>query len=308
MNPGPANRFRPNLEELEDRSLPSVSVAFTQADGTLTLHCDSRFNRIFLGNDGAGHITGFVDGTGALNGGPGFFDAAYVTISGDGGRYQVDYGQLGDQIRPFGLFVNSGVTTDFTADMGGHAIRSALGLTALGGPGHNTFSVNAAGVNLLGGGFFSLWLGSGAGGDNAVSVNYSGVKSKFARLEVFAFAGKGSGNSISVTGTVRSDPFEAGLPAGLRDTSFLIDGGDTRATGRVNRYRMVLDSDLPLSNSGLSNSSGLPPEIFGGPGVNNAFASPNVLVLNCRLVPSVVLDASSNITPASHRVSGVFGK
>jgi hypothetical protein len=297
MNPGPASRFRPNLEVLEDRSIPSVSVAFTQTDGLLVLHCDSRSNRIFLGNDGRGHITGFVDGTGTLNGGPGFFGVAAVIIEGErGGRCQVDYGQLGDQIRPFGVYDMAG-TTDFTADMGGHAIRSDLNMTALCGPGHNTFSVNAAGVNLLGGGFFTLWLGGGAG-DDTVSVNYSGVKSKLARLDVFAFGGKGGGNYISVTGTVRSDPFEASLPAGLRDTRFLIDGGDTRATGRANRYRMVLDSDLPLSGE-----FGGPyfPEILGGPGVNNAFATPNVLVLNCRLVPSVVLDASSDIRPAGHQ-------
>jgi hypothetical protein len=302
MNPGPANRFRPNLEALEDRFLPSVSVAFSQTDGTLTLHCDSRSNRIFLGNDGAGHITGFVDGTGALNGGPGFFDVATVIITGErGGRCQVDYGQLGDQIRPFGVYAPSGVTTDFTADMGGHAIRSDLNMTAVGGPGHNTFSVNAAGVNLPAGSFH-LFLGTGAG-DDAVSVQYSGVKSKTAQLDVRAFGGKGSGNYISVTGTVRSDPAEANIPAGRRDCSFWIDGSDTRDTGRVNRYRMVLDSDLPLSSY-----YGLIPEIRGGPGVNNAFATPNVLVLNCRLVPSFVLDASSAIRPASHRVNVVFGK
>jgi hypothetical protein len=277
MNRNISSRFRPRVEALEDRELMTVGLSID--GGTLTLTPDSGFNRIFLGNDGNGHITGFTTGIGALNGGAGFSGVDQVIIEGGkGGRCEISYGQLGDQIRPFGLYEFAASTNDFTADMNGHAIKSNLFLTANGGAGHNTFSVNAAGVNLTAG-TFGVDVGGGEG-PATISVVYSGVKSKNAKLGFTTLSGRDSGNSINVNATIRSDPSEGTRPAGLRDCGFLVgDPGDRgRDTGKTNVFSVRIDSDLPLSTD-LKNPGAM---VQGGRGRNLAFITPNVTVSGCQ--------------------------
>src|SRR5262249_51734562 len=162
--------------------LMSVGVSFDGA-GNLELKPDAGDNGIFLENYGNGHVTGFLSGTGELGGEAGLFDVSQVFIEEAKGRIlTIHYDQLGDQNRPFGLYAFAAARTEFKVDMNGYAVRSDLFLTALGGAGPNTFSVNAAGVNVLGG-TFGVYVGGGEG-PATISVQYSGVKSKNAKLSI----------------------------------------------------------------------------------------------------------------------------
>jgi hypothetical protein len=262
----------------------SVQVVF--GGRTLALYPDPGFNYISLGNDGNGNITGVATGFGPFSSS----GVDQVIISAKGRHCQIVYGQSGDQIRPFSLDAEEDATIDFTVNMYGHAVRSDLFLRAFGGPGHNTFSVNAAGVNVLAG-TFGVYLVGGDGPDT-ISMLYEGVKSKNAKLDFTALSGRDGGNDITVQAAIRSDPSEDNLPAGPNDCGFLVgDPGDRgRDTGNTNLFTVRLDSDLPLS-TGSNNPGSM---VQGGRGPNLAFVTPNVTVSGCQVLPA---DAFNGLIP-----------
>jgi hypothetical protein len=108
MNRRPS-RFRPCLEELEDRSLLSLSVTF-RPTGPMTQGLsispdgDTPHQVITIFNNGYGHITG-GDESGSFNNGAGFFNVTDIDIfpaAVPGASISVYYFQQGDADNPSG--------------------------------------------------------------------------------------------------------------------------------------------------------------------------------------------------------------
>jgi hypothetical protein len=181
------------LERLDERTLPSVSVA--QSGGTLTITGDQRANTVQVQDDGtAGGLTVTVDGTGYPISGP----VTAVVINTRGGNDRVSYDLTGDYVgttRTVTVSLGNGDDT-FTADLG-HRIDAASGLTLTvdGGNGKDNLSVTGSGGGPVAG-TLSVQLRGGNGTDT-IGFNYAAEVD--ASVSITADGGNGKD---TITGTV----------------------------------------------------------------------------------------------------------
>jgi hypothetical protein len=199
-------RFVPRLEPLDDRALPSVT--FTETDGTLTILGDQRANTIVVtdtGTEDAGAIQVTADGQTYTSVGA----VTRIVITGRGGADNVTYTLTGDLSGDRAVEANLGNQHDsFTANLqGGLAGGAALSVRALGGNGHDTLTLNAAGVDVAAGATLSVDFNGGNGND-VLLTTFSGLLAGTA-----TFTSNGGNGKDSVGGRISlgtSEPDENG--------------------------------------------------------------------------------------------------
>jgi hypothetical protein len=302
-------RFRPSLEALEERSLLAVTVdyypvpAFPNYSKGFTVFIDARpsdmHNTIHIYNDGAGHITGDINGdTTLFNGADGFFAVSDIQILGGPGGASVYYFQQADQFgqgnqlyAPVGPYLHGrGVgfsfhsaplssNNTFAADFEGHAVLAGQMFfdVVVSGSGTGAISFNAQGVNIRAAAALTVDAEVGNNvvplgtGNATFAMDYSGVKG--GTLQVAA-----SGNDAqddlrldaTFLGTQPKRPYI--IPVTSRGTG--VSPGDLSLSGGPgdNSMEMLLSSPggLPLTG-----------DVYGGSGVNRCLRTSNVHSHNC---------------------------
>jgi len=173
----PDTRFRPALQSLDGRDVPSVTFAEVSSDGTLNIRTCPGEDQIALtdyGDSGSGR--GWVNAS--LNGRQEWFGGVNRIVVNDAGapaglKNQFTYTAVND--KPVGLvFYQSGDgaqagTDQFTANLKGLAAGRKMTVAALGAGGNDTLQVNAGGRYQTGSGL-NVHMTGGLGWD-AVGVN-----------------------------------------------------------------------------------------------------------------------------------------
>jgi hypothetical protein len=297
-------RFRPSLEALEERSLPSVSVS--QDGGALVIDGGNGPSAVTISiiNNGNGHITGDIideDGGRILNGGTGFFNVEFVTIYGGPKGTAIDYYQQADQVYAPGFYCTitfaGGQNTLNAALKPGVALRAgAVSFFVHDGQGSDSISVHASRVAIGPGAQLSVIAKASylPGGDSDFSMDYSGVNR--GKLTVNDDAGT-DGEAV-----MRLDASFLGSPAshgGIPGRSAVgVGPGDLTLTGGYgdNSMEMLLFSPGGLSVTG---------DVYGpGHGVNSCLRTRNVHSHNCN--PDVVFGSGKINRIVTHSVISGF--
>jgi hypothetical protein len=279
-------RYRPTVDALEDRFLPTVTVSYDAGVRRLAFYdnADQRTgepaNTIHIYNTGAGHITGDATDAGAFD----FFNVDFVSIAR--GHYAVSYFQQsdafnssGDQVKP--LLFSGDINGTFVADLQGHAVRAELAFDVQGfsdNGSRSTISFKATGVDIARGAALKVFAGFTGSGNNTFAMDYSGFNAGtlIARIDDGGSTGQdvlsldatfldaASARAIVLKGHTPGTsirPFHGAAPGDLK----LVGGqGD-------DSFRMVLfgPDGLPLSG-----------DVYGGAGVNSCFHTTNVRTHN----------------------------
>src|SRR5262249_42064587 len=124
-----ANRFRPEVQALEDRQVLSLTSTFSA--GTLTLRGDAKPDRVTVSHDDNGLVT--YSGTGlrtTMQSG-----VTRLVIDTRGGRDTVSFTQTGDLVRDFSVDVRLGDGSDaFTGVLQGDIVAGrTMSLNVQGG-------------------------------------------------------------------------------------------------------------------------------------------------------------------------------
>jgi hypothetical protein len=136
----PANRFRPEVQALEDRQVLSLTSTFSA--GTLTLRGDAKADRVTVSHDGNGLVT--YSGTGlrtTMQSG-----VTRLVIDTRGGRDTVSFTQTGNLVRDFSVDVRLGDGADaFTGVLQGDIVAGrTMSLNVQGGDESDLVTVDAS--------------------------------------------------------------------------------------------------------------------------------------------------------------------
>lgn len=165
-----SRRFIPRLVSLDERALPSVTI--TQTGSTLAITGDANANQIEITDDGTpSGITVTADGVMWSAQAP----VSAIVVSTLGGDDAVAYDLIGSLTTTRLLSVDLGIGDDtFTANLHGQKISGSstnLGITANGGKGADTLTLNANGANVAPEARMSVNF-TGGPGHNAIAFNF----------------------------------------------------------------------------------------------------------------------------------------
>jgi len=240
--------FKPRLEVLEDRQVPTVTTSFNAATGALTISGDKRANLIDIVSDGAGSIT--VTGDGVTTG-P-FFGITSLNVKAGSGNDRITYTSPGDVFNGGAFNVNidmGGGSDTFIADLGATSfnngttanfnVKGSSGADNVRITGFNggvvvdatsTLNLNIAGnggrdfidTNFTGelDGTFNYNVTGGSGKDNirAIFNSLDDTDAVAGRLNIKVKGGSGSDNYVIILN-------ESAPGAGLVTANARVDGG-----------------------------------------------------------------------------------
>lgn len=202
-----SRRFRPRLDGLADRALPSATIG--EVAGVLSVRGNADANTIAITDDGsagAGNVTVVADGTTYTSAGA----VRRIRVFSGGGADTVGYSLTSDlaagQTRS--VTINAGPGDDvYTADLlAGVATGSRLDMSVYAGGGDDTLTVTGGLVDVAAGARLNLDL-YGDGGDDQIVVDLAGLVE--GRVDVGVFGG--NGNDF-LTADLTAD---AGSPGGM---------------------------------------------------------------------------------------------
>jgi hypothetical protein len=269
------SRFRPCLDALEDRSLPSVSVSLIGGELAIDASQSTVPIRVIINNDGHGLIRGAVGGdtgdVGSFNGGLGFSNVTLVVVRGGSGGCEIDYFQAGNQVNGVGLAVVAEFgrgTNQFNAGLEGTALTNGrVGLTVAGGYGQDTINIEATGVNIGPKGGLDVSVQTpaptGGGGTDTFLMNYSGINQAPHGLTVRSEMNPlYTHNDLTLRATFLGGSFKGALPG---RGSIGAAAGDLSLTGE--NVEMLLSGAAGVSETG---------DAFGLAGEASCVRTPNV--------------------------------
>jgi hypothetical protein len=181
VSPRQRLRFRPRVEALEDRLVPTILQPINQTGSTLIIACDNSPNNLTFNDNGQGAIDVLVNGSFFLN----FTGVNTLNVATGSGNDTIKYHLAGDlvfgQSRTVNVAMGNG-NNSFTANLNGRTLQSSvlgsaaasLSFNIRGGQGNNKITFNANNMKLQPKTTLNETVPGGIGNDTITS-NFSGL-------------------------------------------------------------------------------------------------------------------------------------
>jgi Ca2+-binding RTX toxin-like protein len=159
--------FVPDLEELNERILPSVTASFAPGAGVLSVFGDNQDNTIVVSRDAAGHILINGGAVPVRGGAPTVANTALIQVFGLAGNDQISLDEANGVLPAANLFGGDGNDT-LTGGSGNDMLFGQAGNDTLLGKGGTDFLFGGAGDDILIGGAGDDQVFGEAGNDRMI--------------------------------------------------------------------------------------------------------------------------------------------